>query len=225
MCIFVCIYVHLVFFLWASLLAQLVKNPSAMWGTWVWSLGWEDAVEKGKATHSSILVWRHPWTVESMRSQSQTWLSDFHCLLVKSLSCVWLFATPWTVACEALSVHGIFQARILEWVAISFSRVSSQPMNQTHVSHIASRLFTIWATRKSHICMYVHTSHTSVCNISPWRPIQKEFTMQGLLFRLSLKKEGQIQSKHYITTPFIFLSWSSHISYYKSMQKHFIQSC
>jgi len=42
---------------------------------------------------------------------------------VKSLSHVWLFATPWTVACQApSSVHGIFQARILEWITISFSR-------------------------------------------------------------------------------------------------------
>ena len=40
---------------WASLVAQLVKNPPAMWETWVWSLGWEDPLEKGKATHSSIL--------------------------------------------------------------------------------------------------------------------------------------------------------------------------
>ena len=37
---------------WASLVAQLVKNPSAMWETWVRSLGWEDPLEKGKATHS-----------------------------------------------------------------------------------------------------------------------------------------------------------------------------
>ena len=46
---------------WASLVAQLVKNPSAMWETWVQSLGWEDLLEKGKATHSSILAWRTPW--------------------------------------------------------------------------------------------------------------------------------------------------------------------
>ena len=43
--------------------AQLVKNPPAMWETWVPSLGWEDPLEKGKATHSSILAWRIPWTV------------------------------------------------------------------------------------------------------------------------------------------------------------------
>ena len=46
----------------ASLVAQLVKNPPAMQKTWVQSLGWEDPLEKGKATHSSILAWRIPWT-------------------------------------------------------------------------------------------------------------------------------------------------------------------
>ena len=50
-------------FSWASLMAQLVKNLPAMQGTWVQSLGWEDPLEKGKATHSSILAWRVPWTV------------------------------------------------------------------------------------------------------------------------------------------------------------------
>ena len=53
----------------ASLLAQLVKNPPAMQETWVGSLGWEDPLEKGTATHSSILAWRIPWTVYSMRLQ------------------------------------------------------------------------------------------------------------------------------------------------------------
>ena len=43
---------------WASLVAQLVKNPPAMWETWVQPLGWEDPLEKGKATHSSILAWK-----------------------------------------------------------------------------------------------------------------------------------------------------------------------
>ena len=47
----------------ASLVAQLVKNPPAMWGTWVRSLGWEDPLEKGKATHSSILAWRIPHSI------------------------------------------------------------------------------------------------------------------------------------------------------------------
>ena len=50
----------------ASLVAQLVKNLPAMQETWVRSLGSEDPLEKGKATHSSILAWRIPWTVQSM---------------------------------------------------------------------------------------------------------------------------------------------------------------
>ena len=48
---------------WASLMAQLVKNPPSMQDTWVQSLGWEDPLEKGMATYSSILAWRIPWTV------------------------------------------------------------------------------------------------------------------------------------------------------------------
>ena len=52
-------------YLWASLVAQLVKNLPAMQETWVQSLGWEDPLEKGTATHSSILAWRIPWTVYS----------------------------------------------------------------------------------------------------------------------------------------------------------------
>ena len=45
---------------WVSLVTQLVKNPPAMQETWVWSLGWADPLEKGKATYSSILAWRIP---------------------------------------------------------------------------------------------------------------------------------------------------------------------
>ena len=48
----------------AALVAQMVKNLPAMWKTWVQSLGWEDSLEKGKATHSSILAWRIPETEE-----------------------------------------------------------------------------------------------------------------------------------------------------------------
>ena len=114
--------------------------------------------------------------------------------LVQLLSCVWLFATPWTTAHQAslsitnsqsspkpmsiesvmpsnhhapesevaqscptlcysmdgslpgFSVHGIFQARVLEWVAFSFSRGSSGPRDRTQVSSVVGRRFTVWAT-------------------------------------------------------------------------------
>ena len=54
---------------YSSLVAQLVKNLPAMWETWFRFLGWEDPLEKGKATHSSILAWRIPWSVLSMGLQ------------------------------------------------------------------------------------------------------------------------------------------------------------
>ena len=51
-------------YVWASLVAELVKNPPAMWETWICYLGWEDPLEKGKATHSNFLAWRihKAWT-------------------------------------------------------------------------------------------------------------------------------------------------------------------
>ena len=66
------------------------------------------------------------------------------------------------------SVHGIFQARILEWVAISFSRGSSNTREWTWVSRIAGRFFTIWATREAHMShiieqwtSYLNSRHTA----------------------------------------------------------------
>ena len=57
----------------ASLVAQLVKNPPAVQETWVGSLGWEDPLEKGKATHSCILAWKNPWGCKE--SEITEWLS------------------------------------------------------------------------------------------------------------------------------------------------------
>ena len=76
---------------------------------------------------SLLVKWGLPWSIYS----TSVW---------KSLSHVQLFVTPRTI-------HGILQARILEWVAFLFSRGSSQPRDRTQVSHIAGRFFTSWATR------------------------------------------------------------------------------
>ena len=67
-----------------------------------------------------------------------------HACVLCYFSIVWLFVTLWTAACQSPSVHGILQARILEWAAMPSSRGSSQPRNWTHVSYvscIASRFF------------------------------------------------------------------------------------
>ena len=72
------------------IVAQLVKNLPAMWETWVQYLGWEDPLEKGMATHSSILAWRIPWTEEPGRvTKSRTRLSDFTQSCLYNLSHLW----------------------------------------------------------------------------------------------------------------------------------------
>ena len=63
--------------------AQKVKNLPEMWETWVWTLGWEDTLEKEMATHSSVLAWRIPWTEEPgrlqfMGSDTTEWLTHTH---------------------------------------------------------------------------------------------------------------------------------------------------
>ena len=72
-----------------------------------------------------------------------TYLSKNMTLLVKLLSGVRLFVIPWTVAHQALPSMGFFQARVLEWGAISFSRGASQSRDGNQVSHIAGRHLTV----------------------------------------------------------------------------------
>ena len=79
-----------------------------------------------------------------------------HLCCAESLSLVRLFATPWTAGDQAPQSMGILQARILEWVAMTSSRESSQPRNQTGVSCIAGRFFTSWATREALFKVYTH---------------------------------------------------------------------
>ena len=89
---------------------------------------------------------------------------------VKSLSHVRLFVTSWTVAYQAPLSMGFFQARVLEWVAMSFSRRSSRPRDRTQVSHIVGRHFTVWASRKVQkrpdfhfFAMWAHSKQTAIC--------------------------------------------------------------
>ena len=64
------------------------------------------------------------------------------------------FCNPRDCSLTGSSVRGIFQARVLEWIAISFSRGSSQPRDGTRVSCIAGRCFTVWATKEA---LYINT--------------------------------------------------------------------
>ena len=137
------------------------------------SLRWEDPVVKEIATHSSTLAWKTPWTegpdkLQSMGSQKVGTAERLHqgeenanrltslCLSVQvkeseseaAQLCPTL-CNPMDCSLPGISVHGIFQARILEWVTIAFCRESSWPRNWTRVSRIAGRCFTLWATREA----------------------------------------------------------------------------
>ena len=130
-----------------------------------------------------------------------------------SLSHVWLFVTPWTAAqqaslsislslssvaqsCPTLcnpvdcslpgsSVHGIFQAIVLEWIAISFSRGSFQPRDRTLVSRIVDRCFTVWTTPSptpiacSNSCLLSRWCHPTISSsVVPFSHLQS-FPISG----------------------------------------------
>ena len=128
----------------SSLLIHLLMDiyvVSMSWLLWVvLELWWTG---KPGVLQSMGLQWvKHDWVTEL------NWICSV-CVLVTQYN-VWLFATPCTS--PGSSVHGILQARILEWVAIPFSRGSSWLRDQTWVSLVAGRFFTIWATREALTC-------------------------------------------------------------------------
>ena len=95
---------YLLQYSWDSLVAQPVKNLPAVWETWVWSLGWEDLLEEGMTTHSSILTWRIPTDRGASRAtdyeaaKSQTWLNhSAQGTATLSRALAWRIPTDYTV--------------------------------------------------------------------------------------------------------------------------------
>ena len=89
--------------------------------------------------HAPFSQWKWKWSHSIVSDSATLWTIAYK---------VWL-CDPVDCSLSGSSLHGIFQARILEWVAISFSRGSSRPRDQTQVSRIASRCFNLWATREA----------------------------------------------------------------------------
>ena len=86
-----------------------------------------------------------------------------------SQSCLTI-CDPMDCSPSGSSVHGILQVRILEWVAISFSRGSSQPRDWTQVSHIAGRFFNLWATREDHFIPIIFLNYTLEITLPNYDP-------------------------------------------------------
>ena len=104
--------------------------------------------------------WRNLLLVEPCTSEKVCdWLISlcWWCLENESISCSVLSDScdPMGYSLSGPSVHGILQARILEWVAIPFSRGSSWPRDWTQFSHITGRFFTVWATRQALVISYM----------------------------------------------------------------------
>ena len=126
---------------------QLIREGSGIRGPW-WhrSPGMRRSWKRGPNTNS-IQGSDRPPSPQSHPGQPE----DSHsCTQAGVLGCSVVSNSLWCMDCSppGSSVHGILQARTLEWVAVPFSRGPSQPRDQTQVSFIAGRFFTIWATRK-----------------------------------------------------------------------------
>ena len=150
----------------AFLVAQMVKNLPAVWETQVWSLGWEDHLEKGMATHSSILGWRIPWTEEpgglpgcrESDTTRGTFTSVTHWNLSSSLfvsSRLWLPLSSWEglVCAGWLSMTAPFPTAVLHhqilsrWSSLSMCTFRATnlkwfpPLNSVWISHILNLKF------------------------------------------------------------------------------------
>ena len=125
---------------WASLVAQTVKNPPAMWETWVWSLGGEDSLEEGMATHSSILAWSIPmdrgaWWATAMGKESNITKRLSTAQLYLFMPLFWIFfvfkedhLTKWFLIIKYRRISFKTEAELAE-LLVSFISLDDQRKN------------------------------------------------------------------------------------------------
>ena len=126
---------------------------------------------------------------------SQTFSSLLTPCACSLLSHVWLFAMLWT------AVHGIFQARILEWVNLFSSRVSSQSRIRTHVSCMAGGFFTHWATWEAQV---IHACHSKP--LSSQQFVTQHWKLIHIILQLSLRP-AVLPSGRYLLLHKCGVSW------------------
>ena len=137
--------------------------------TIAWKIPWIE--EPGRLQPMSSQRVRHDLTTKQHQQTTPWALSRFlevdNSMIIFHLLCIVKVKSEVAQSCPTLwdpmdcslpgsSVHGIFQAIVLEWIAISFSRGSSQPRDRTQVSHIVDRCFTVWATREVQLKLNQH---------------------------------------------------------------------
>ena len=148
----------------ASLLAQMVKIPPAVWETWVLSLVWEGPLEKGTATHSNILSWRIPWTVQSMGSQRVMYICV--CLYIQSMSlhhcrsmCSFRAAVlhgmaqlPRLIMANLSQPESFFATRARSEIKVFLSIITSESLSVSHLCHLS---FMCVCAKSLHLCRTV----------------------------------------------------------------------
>ena len=155
-------------FIWAGprdkrafLVAQTVKNPSAVQETWVRSLGWEDPLEKGMATHSSVLTWRIPMDIGAWRAtvrgvtKSQTRLSDqaHTCIRIRS-----------SQLCDDLGDHLWF---IQPSASFATAPVHRNTLGEKVVWTFSLTVLTLESDHKPQGALLLHSNHSGSQNVIP----------------------------------------------------------
>ena len=136
---------------WTSLVAQMIKNLPAMQETWVQSLGWEDPLEKGMVTHSSIFAWKIPWTEESGQLQSTGSQRVGHNWVTNTQT-----PEPYMFRCYGLSQY-IEQSRRWVWLMILVKQWGLIKRTSTTllILNRAWRCFLLDMLFKSFFCLFV----------------------------------------------------------------------
>ena len=136
----------------------------------IWNGADEPICREGMETKTWKMDWWTDWGKERVGWIEQVVLTYIHWSEVAQL-CPTL-CNPMDHSLPGSSVHGIFQARVLEWAAISFSRGSSQPRDRTQVSRLVGRCFIVWATREAYtVCKTVNGKLLYDTRSPAWRSV------------------------------------------------------
>ena len=143
--------------------------------TWSWLILWQS-----RDLDSGIFF--YPFrTLVQLNGNIYIWVSEWVSEVAQSCPTL---CDPVDCSLSGSSVHGIFQARVLEWIAISFSRGSSRPRNRTRVSCIAGRRFTVWATREAPYSIEIQVFFFTCYTL--WTVIIRKWLQSSVLCNMSL---------------------------------------
>ena len=196
--------------IWSSLMVQIVKNVPAMQETWVQSLAWEYPLDKGMPTHSSILTWRIPWTVEPCGSQSMG---------SERVRCLWATNTFTFVTWSLIYFHRHTHVTI----HIPLYKMLTCPLRHQHAykfihrqTHICTQQYTkmlllIYSERGAFSCIYMNTNFlTGITKLIPTHTDDSHKNTNTYSYRFH-KNTHTLTSLHKWTVTYSVMKMSLHI--------------